>query len=688
LNTKTQGARLHYSSIENQEGLAMSLLNKPEKFPISTTAVESHDSKKYNKAKFSGHMKPYLLAFLVLIAMTPLFFVFKGTTGAKADSTIHHYFYVFPDHTLYVYDMDNNFQLIQQISFPNTDGGRGIIADPASGSLYLSYHGDGGIHGTGSLLKYDLINQKVVWTQNYPFGIDSGAVSPDGKTIYMPDGEAAYDGTWHVINTSDGTVKGTIFTVNGNAAHNTIVSYTGKRVYLGGLNNSTFFAADTSTNKVNETIPNMKGGVRPFTINGSESLVFTTHTGFLGFQVSDLNAAKILYTVPVNGFSAPAGSTSAHGISISPDEKELYLIDTPNSYVHVFDISGLPATAPKQVADIKLSQPMSGTETPCIYDCGKEGWLLHVADGRYVVVGDSGDIIDTTTRTVAYHLDTVNNTRKFLEIDWQNGQPIFTTTRQGMGYVGVPASTALPTPLTSGAPTATPIATSTSTPTATATATATTSPTPTATITPSPTTTPIVTPTPGPGTILAQDTFVRANQKFWGKASDGQTWGGDANTQAAFSINNNVGQIANGSGPYNAVLGPVATNAEVLFTGSVSSFTNNNLGAVLRWQNSNTWYKAYISGTSLIIQSKVNGTTKTLTQATFAASANTAYNLRFRAVGTTLYAKAWATTATEPTAWTATTTDSSLTSGQCGLRIQVLSATSASITAFQATTAR
>ncbi|HEY5003759.1 MAG TPA: hypothetical protein VII61_11440, partial [Ktedonobacteraceae bacterium] len=503
------------------------------------------------------------------------------------------------------------------------------------------------------------------------------------------------DGTWHLINTSDGTVKGTIFTANGNAAHNTIVGFTGKHVYLGGLNNATFFTADTSTNKISSTITKMAGGVRPFTINGTESLAFTTHTGLLGFQVSDLNASKILYTVPVNGFTAPAGSTSAHGITISPDEKELYLIDTPNSYVHVFDISGLPATAPKQVADIKLSLPMTGSETPCIYDCGKEGWLLHIGDGRYVVVGDSGDIIDTTTRTVAYHLDSVNNTRKFLEIDWQNGQPIFTTTRQGMGYVGVPASTALPTPITPGLPTATPIATSTATaipsPTATATTptpTATAIPSPTATsTTPTPTATATVTPTPGPGTTLAQDTFQRADQKLWGKASDGQTWGGDANTQAVFSIHNNVGQIANGSGPYNAVLGPPATDAEVLLTGSMSSFTNNNLGALLRWQDNNNWYKAYINGTSLVIQAKVNGTTTTLTQAAFVATANTAYNLRFRIVGTTLSAKVWATTVTEPATWTATTTNASLISGQCGLRIQVLGATSASITAFQATTA-
>ena len=173
---------------------------------------------------------------------------------------------------MYVYDMDNNFQLIQQISLPMTSGGRGIIADPAGGFLYLSYHGDGGIHGNGSLLKYDLIHNQVVWTQNYSFGIDSGAITPDGSTIYMPDGEAAYDGTWHIINTSDGSIKGTIFTTSGNAAHNTIVGFTGQHVYLGGLNNPTFFVASTATNKVSETIGPLVGGVRPFTINGSSRL--------------------------------------------------------------------------------------------------------------------------------------------------------------------------------------------------------------------------------------------------------------------------------------------------------------------------------------------------------------------------------------------------------------------------------
>jgi hypothetical protein len=409
----------------------------------------------------------------------------------------------------------------------------------------------------------------------------------------------------------------------------------------------------------------------------------------------------------VQGFTAPAGATSSHGITISPDQRELYVIDTPNSYVHVFDISGLPGSAPVQIADIPLSPALGGDESPCLYDCGKEGWMLHVADGRYVVVGDSGDIIDTTTRTIAYYLTTVNNTRKFLEIDWQNGRPIFTTTRYGMGYVGVPSGIATPSPLnppgpTSPTPTASP--TTTGSPVATATPTVTQTPTttgsPVATATPTATQTPTTTGTPtatltvtvsptttatiGPGTIIAQDMFARPNQKFWGTASDGHVWGGDANTSGAFSINANSGQIANASGPLSAVLGPSVANAEVLFTGSITSFKNNNIGAALRWQTSTTWYKAYINGTWLVVQSNVNGKLTILAQPAFAASANTPYSIRFRVIGTTLYAKAWLASGTEPSAWMVTVNDSTIATGQAGVRIQSLGAT-ANVTSFIAT---
>src|SRR4029077_15683361 len=56
-------------------------------------------------------------------------------------------------------------------------------------------------------------------------------------------------------------------------------------------------------------------------------------------------------------------------------------------------------------------------------------------DGRFVVVGDSGDVIETATRRSVANLEPLYNSRVFLEIDWSNGLPVATSTRSGMGYV-------------------------------------------------------------------------------------------------------------------------------------------------------------------------------------------------------------------------------------------------------------
>ncbi len=206
-------------------------------------------------------------------------------------------------------------------------------------------------------------------------------------------------------------------------------------------------------------------------------------------------------------------------------------------------------------------------------------------------------------------------------------------------------------------------------------------PSPTASMSPSPS----VTPSSTPGATLAQDTFQRSNQALWGMASDGHTWGGDANTVSAFSILNTRGQISNSNAVYNAVLGPSATDAEVLFSASLSSYSNTNLGTVLRWSDTNNWYKAYIDGTSLVVQKKVNGAATVLGSVSFTATPNTSYTLRFRVVGTTLYARVWQTGTTEPTNWMITVTDTSFSTGFCGLRMQVASSVTASYTSFLAT---
>jgi hypothetical protein len=352
--------------------------------------------------------------------------------------SVQHYEYaVLYNDGMYVYDIDNDFQLVKHVNIPTPGEVQGVAAALSTRMLYISSGGNGGIAGTGSLIKFDLMTDTVVWTKAYPFGVDSFAVTPDGSTIYMPSGDASADGFWHVIDAVTGDVTGSINT-GMLGPHNTVVSLDDQHIFFGPLQSSYLVDFSRSTNTVIRNIGPLNQGVRPFAINGKNTLAFTTGSFYFGFQVSNITTGTVLYTVPIPGFSIPPGYDAQpnHGISLSPDEKEIYLIDTANSYVHAFDVSGLPGSAPTLLAHIPLTGTFTDSETPCPYSfCPQEGWLQHTRDGQYVIVGNSGEIIDTSTRQVVKTLPPLANSRKHLQIDWLNGLPIFTTTRYGLGYV-------------------------------------------------------------------------------------------------------------------------------------------------------------------------------------------------------------------------------------------------------------
>jgi len=186
--------------------------------------------------------------------------------------------------------------------------------------------------------------------------------------------------------------------------------------------------------------------------------------------------------------------------------------------------------------------------------------------------------------------------------------------------------------------------------------------------------------------ILAQDTFQRLDQQGWGTASDGHAWGADAANGPVFSIRQDRGVITDGRGALNATLGPQVMDAEVFFTGSINVFNQANLGAILRWANADTFYKAYIDGQQLILLKSVNGQMTHLVSVPFRAFAHTFYDLRFRAQGTTLFARAWPQNAPEPAQWMITAQDATLQTGLGGLRVFAEPANIFTITAFQETT--
>jgi hypothetical protein len=157
-------------------------------------------------------------------------------------------------------------------------------------------------------------------------------------------------------------------------------------------------------------------------------VVFETRRGLLGVRVLDLRTKRPLYVTRFEGFTWNprfGPDPPSHGLSLAPDRPELWVLDAPNSVVHVFDVSELPSRPPRRLEDIRLSKPISGDENPCQRSCGRIGSLLHSADGRFVYVGDAGDVIDTRTREIVANLEALHNSRVQLEVDWVGGKAVF-----------------------------------------------------------------------------------------------------------------------------------------------------------------------------------------------------------------------------------------------------------------------
>jgi len=363
-------------------------------------------------------------------------YTYTTASGAKTN----HYEYVFTDGALYVYNLDAaGFPLVKSKSIPTSSGTRGAVACVGKATLYVSFGGDGGPKGNGGLLAYDLLGDAVLWTQNYSHGIDSHAITSDCALIYMPDGELANTSTWHLVDAKTGNEIGTIAGSQASHPHNTIV-FNG-HVYLGGRQSTLVQAANVSGNTVYFTSSKTANTIRPFTINAEETAAYVTETNFLGFEQIDLKTGAISFTVPVAGFSASCSqncpSTPSHGISMSPDERWLYVLDSINGYAHVFYIGSGVNIRPVQKYDVKLNHSLLNAENSCAYDCLGDGWLHHSFDGRFVFVGDSGDVIDTGIQsgyanppTVVGFLPQMKNSRKEIEIDFQNGNVVAAMTNR------------------------------------------------------------------------------------------------------------------------------------------------------------------------------------------------------------------------------------------------------------------
>lgn len=343
-----------------------------------------------------------------------------GVPAANFDGPV---LYVVTPGSLSIYEIGGSWSLLTQVALPFSDTVRGIDMDPQRQALYISHGGTGGKVGNGSLMRYDVVTGQVIWNHKYPFGTDQ--LSYCNGRIYMPVGEHTGPATWEELSADTGKVVGHI--QGGAGPHNTICH--NGHVYMGGLHARFLFTRGSTARKVGPS-PSTTVGVRPFTVNANDTRVYLTWTYWRGFSVGDLTTGHILANIALGPVPPNSDGDFSHGISLSPDGTEVYVIDKLAQQVEVWSATD----SPTWLATIDLLTPISGDYPSCTKACPKEGWLLHSLDGRYVFVGDSGDVIDTTTRTIVAHIPALENTRHgYLEVDWSAGMPVATTTHFGIG---------------------------------------------------------------------------------------------------------------------------------------------------------------------------------------------------------------------------------------------------------------
>ena len=344
-----------------------------------------------------------------------------------AQSTVKKYLYVcepgirnyleYGGHGILVYDIEDNYKLIKRIPTGSYDvknhpsNVKGVCVSLATQCIYVST--------VKSLMCIDLITEKLIWEKTLPNGFDRMSISKDGLTIFQPSFEKEQ---WYVIDAKTGNLKSEILI--GKKAHNTVVAPNGKEVYLESLNSPDLTVISAKNSKILRTVGPFSAPIRPFTVNGKQTLVYANVNELLGFEIGDLKTGKVLHHVEVPSFQKgyiKRHGCPSHGIGLTPNEKELWISDGANQQMHIFDNTQMPPVYNMSIA--VRDQP---------------GWVTFSLDGKYAWPS-TGEMIDVDNKKIIKSLSDENGgivqSEKVVEIHFQNGKAVAKGDQFGIGRV-------------------------------------------------------------------------------------------------------------------------------------------------------------------------------------------------------------------------------------------------------------
>jgi len=317
-----------------------------------------------------------------------------------------------------VFDIDHAHKFVKRVPLQGAmpDDGRqeaikGIAAHAPTARLYVST--------SRRVAAYDLTTDTLVWEQRYDDrGTDRIALSPDGRTLYAPELGAP---KWIVADAATGARLAAIDKPG--RPHNTQYSDDGTRVYFEAEGDTrTMSVVDAKTRAIVKEIGPFGNMVRPFTFNGTQTLLFANINDFLGFEIADLKTGAIVAHVEVPGVTAgrsPTHGIPSHGIAMTQDETEIWIADNANNYLRIFDATSMP---PTMKTSVKVRD--------------EPGWITFGIDGT-LAYPSTGDVVDVRTKQIVATLQDENGanaeSEKLLEIDFAGGKPSVAGDQFGKG---------------------------------------------------------------------------------------------------------------------------------------------------------------------------------------------------------------------------------------------------------------
>ncbi|MEI9849760.1 MAG: hypothetical protein WDN24_01590 [Sphingomonas sp.] len=217
-----------------------------------------------------------------------------------------------------------------------------------------------------------------LWTATMPGNPHHITVSADGSQLFVPIYEQQY---LLILDTKTGAETGKLYGRWG--MHTTRLSNDGKLLYAGSILTGQVHAFDIATRKRIATYTFSGGefggiGVRPFTSNADESVIYAQLSGFHGIAVLDTARNEVTRLVRHGDLAAdykyPKGYpfNVDHGLELSPDGKWLVAVSEATEMGYVYSVPAL---------ELKKRIPLGRISK----------WVVFSRDGEHAYASNTGD---------------------------------------------------------------------------------------------------------------------------------------------------------------------------------------------------------------------------------------------------------------------------------------------------------